>query len=202
MGVFLFDTIAVMLKILKRDWERFEYKHTSMTIIIMLLTLLILNTALATAVLEWFKNVGLLGGFVGGIMSVSMFTTAPAIVLILAIADHVNPWLLILAASAGSVVGDWLIIKFLEDEVASELKPLLKKYHILPKIRKFQRSKSRWIASVLGAFVLALPLPDEFGIALMDISNMKRKHLLLVCFVLNLIGIAALVGVGSTLVHI
>ena len=188
-----------MLKILKRDWEKFEYKHTSMTIIIMLLTLLVLNTALATAVLEWFKNVGLLGGFIGGIMSVSMFTTAPAVVLILAVADHVNPWQLILVASFGSVIGDWLIIKFLEDEVASEIKPLLRKYHILPLIRKFQRSKSRWIASVIGAAILALPLPDEFGIALMDISKVKRRHLLAICFVLNLIGIAALVVAGITI---
>lgn len=162
----------------------------------MLLTLLLLNTALVTAVLEWFKNVGLLGGFIGGIMSVSMFTTAPAVVLLISIADHINPWQLIFVASIGSVLGDWLIIKFLEDEVAEEVKPLLKKFHILPLIRKFQRSRSRWIVSVLGAIVLALPLPDEFGIALMDISKVKRRHLLIICFILNLIGLAALVGVG------
>lgn len=185
-----------MLKQIKNDWQKFEYKHTSMTIIIMLLTLLLLNTALVTAVLEWFKNVGLLGGFIGGIMSVSMFTTAPAVVLLISIADHINPWQLVLAASIGSVVGDWLIIKFLEDEVAAEVKPLLRKYHILPLIRKFQRSRSRWVVSALGALVLALPLPDEFGIALMDISKVKRRHLLAICFVLNLFGIALLVGTG------
>lgn len=186
-----------MLKRLKTDWERFEYKHTSITIIVMLLTVLLFNTALVTAVLEWFKNVGLLGGFIGGIMSVSMFTTAPAVVLILSLVDHANLWQLIIVASLGSVIGDWLIIKFLEDEVATEIKPLLRKYHILPLIRKFQRSKSRWIVSVIGAIVLALPLPDEFGIALMDISKVKRRHLLAICFILNLVGIAALVGAGS-----
>ena len=185
-----------MLKQLKNDWQKFEYKHTSMTIIIMLLTLLLLNTALVTAVLEWFKNVGLIGGFIGGIMSVTMFTTAPAVVLLVSIADHINPLQLILVASVGSVLGDWLIIKFLEDEVAQEVKPLLRKYHILPLIRRFQRSRTRWIVSALGAVVLALPLPDEFGIALMDISKVKRGHLLAICFVLNLIGIAALVGIG------
>lgn len=185
-----------MLKQIKTDWQKFEYKHTSMTILIMLLTLLLLNTALVTAVIEWFKNVGLLGGFIGGIMSVSMFTTAPAVVLLVSIADHVDPLQLIFVASLGSLVGDWLIIKFLEDEVATEIKPLLRKYHILPYIRKFQRSKSRWIVSVAGAVLLALPLPDEFGIALMDISNVKRRHLLTICFILNLIGIAALVGLG------
>lgn len=191
-----------MLKHLRNDWEKFEYKHTSVTIIIMLSTLLFLNTALATAVLEWFKNAGLLGGFIGGIMSVSMFTTAPAVILILAIADHITSWQLILVASLGSVLGDWLVIKFLEDEVATEIKPLLRKYHILPLIRKFQRSKSRWIVSLLGALVLALPLPDEFGIALMDISKVKRRHLLAICFGLNLIGITALVGLGTTIFDI
>lgn len=188
-----------MLKILRRDWEKFEYKHTSLTIIIMLLTLLALNTALVTAVLEWFKGAGLLGGFIGGIMSVSMFTTAPALVLLAAIATHVSIWQLVVVASIGSVFGDWLIIKFLEDEVAKEIKPILRRYHILPLIRKFQRSRSRWIVSVFGAIVLALPLPDEFGIALMDISHFKRRYLLLVCLVLNTIGIFAFVEASKNL---
>lgn len=185
-----------MLKNLKQDWEEFEYKHTSITIIIMLLTVLFFNTAISTLILEWFKNIGLLGGFIGGLFSVSMFTTAPALILILAVAENINPWLLIFVASIGSIIGDWLIIKFLEDEVAVEVKPLLKKFHILPLIRRFQRSKSRWIVSVIGAFVLALPLPDEFGIALMDISKVKRRYLLMICFFLNLLGITGLVGIG------
>ncbi len=188
-----------MLSRIRKDWMRFEYKHTSITIIVMLLTVLLLNTALVTAVLEWFKNVGLLGGFIGGIMSVSMFTTAPAIVLIVAVAQHVNTLQLVVVASIGSVIGDWLIIKFLEDEVAAELKPILRKYHILPLIRKFQRSKARWVATAIGAAVLALPLPDEFGIALMDIGKLKRKHLLLICFVLNFLGLLALVTIGENI---
>lgn len=186
-----------MLKQIKKDWQRFEYKHTSVTIIIMLLTLLLLNTALVTAVLEWFKNVGLLGGFVGGAMSVSMFTTAPAVVLIVSIAQHVNTLQLVLVASVGSVLGDWLIIKFLEDEVASEIKPILKRFHILPFIKKFQRSRAKWIAIAVGAAVLALPLPDEFGIALMDISHLKRRYLLAICFILNFLGLLVLVTIGE-----
>ena len=186
---------------INKKWEAFEYKHTSVTIFIIVSTVLLFNTALASVVLEWFKNIGLVGGFVGGVMSVSMFTSAPAVVLLVAVAQHVNPVLLILIASIGSVLGDWLIIKFLEDNIASEIAPILKKYHILSLIRKFQRSRSKWIASILGAIVLALPLPDEFGIALMDISNVKRRNLLVICFVLNAIGISALV-LGSRAVLI
>lgn len=165
----------------------------------MLLTILALNTALVTAVLEWFKGAGLLGGFIAGLMSVSMFTTAPALVLLTAITQHSTTWQLVLVASLGSILGDWIIIKFLEDEVASEMKPILRRYHILPVIRKFRRSKSRWLISLLGAIVLALPLPDEFGIALMDISHFKRKHLLIVCFILNTIGIYVLVVTSKSL---
>lgn len=190
-----------MLKQIKKDWQSYEYKHTTATIIIMLLTLLTLNTALVGAILEWFKNVGLLGGFVGGIMSVSMFTTAPAVVLLVAVAQHVSTWQLVLVASLGSVLGDWLIIKFLEDEVASELKPIFKKYHILPFIRKLQRAHTRWIVTLVGAIALALPLPDEFGIALMDISTIKRRHLLVICFILNLVGLFLLINVSTALIN-
>lgn len=182
-----------MIHRLRQDWENFEYKHTAITIIIMLLTLVFLNTALAAVVLEWFKNIGLIGGMIGGIMSVSMFTTAPALTLIISIAPHSNPYALILLATIGSVIGDWLILKFLQDEVASEIKPILRKYHVIHYIRSIQRSSKRWIVTIIGAVVLALPLPDEFGLALMDISRIKRKYLLTICFVLNFIGIYALV---------
>jgi len=105
----------------------------------------------------------------------------------------------VVLASIGSVLGDWLIIKFLEDEVASELKPILKKYHILSFIREFQRSHKRWLATVLGAFILALRLPDEFSTALMDIGKLRRKHLLFICFVLNFLGLLALVTIGENI---
>lgn len=186
--------MVTMQKNIQKSWEVFEYKHTSITIVIMLLTLLALNTALGAVVLEWFKSIGLIGGLIGGAMSVSMFTTAPALILIVEVAQHTNPVHLVIVASIGSIIGDWLIIKFLEDEVAKEIKPILKKFHILQYIRRFQRSKSRWLATVLGSILLALPLPDEFGIALMDISNIKRRHLLTICFMLNFIGLIGLVA--------
>ena len=43
-----------------KKWEEFEYKHTSITVFIMLVTLLTLNTALGAAVLSWFTSIGLL----------------------------------------------------------------------------------------------------------------------------------------------
>ena len=176
-----------------RSWEEFEYKHTSITVFIMLVTLLILNTALGAAVLSWFTSIGLIGGFIGGAMSVSMFTTAPALILIVEVSKQTNPVLLVLVASLGSILGDWLIIKFLEDEVAKEMRPILKRFHILRFIRRFQRSKASWLATFLGSILLALPLPDEFGIAMMDISHIKQRHLLAICFVLNFVGLIALV---------
>ncbi len=185
-----------MLKRLNKEWQQYEYKHTTITIIVMLLTLLFFNTTLSAVILEWFKTVGLIGGFIGGVMSVSMFTTAPALILIVELAQNVNPWLLTLVATVGSVIGDWLVILFLEDEVASEIRPLLRKYHIIPVIRRLQRTKARFIVTLMGTLAIMLPLPDEVGIALMDISHIRRRDLLLICFVLNGIGIYALVSIS------
>ena len=182
-----------------RSWEEFEYKHTSITVFIMLITLLTLNTALGAAVLSWFTSIGLIGGFIGGAMSVSMFTTAPALILIVEVSKQTNPVLLVLVASLGSILGDWLIIKFLEDEVAKEMRPILKRFHILRFIRRFQRSKASWLATFLGSILLALPLPDEFGIAMMDIGSIKRRHLLIICFILNLIGLIGLVAASRAI---
>lgn len=44
-----------------------------------------------------------------------------------------------------------------------------------------------------------LPMPDEFGVALMGISNFKRRYVLIICFVLNIIGLTMLLALGKVL---
>ncbi len=189
-----------MLRTLGAQWRKFEYKHSSITLIIILLLLFLFDSALIATIFEWLRALHYGAAFVAGFFSVSFFTALPAAILLIEISQTLNPWLIIGLATLGSVVGDWVILHFFEDQVIYELKPLMRKLKILDGIRKLQYTRyGRWIVRVLGGFIISTPLPDEMGLALLDLSHLKRWELLSICLFLNALGITALVFLGRTL---
>lgn len=191
---------TTFLNVMHKNWVRFGYKHTLLAILLVFLTILLLDTAIIAVILEFFQHLQYIGGFVGGMMLVSTFLAAPAIVLLLSVADNVSLLPLVLIATIGSVFGDWLILKFLQDEIALELRPLAKKLNIKRRLSHLQKSKLRHLVTAIGAFVIMLPTPDELGLSLMGIGHLKRSRILLICFFLDFIGIYGLLVLGRNLV--
>lgn len=184
---------------IKRSWRKFEYKHTLVTLCVIAFTILFINTALAAIVLDAFQRLGYIGAFVGGLLLVWTFTSAPAVVLLLSVADTTHLPTAIVVAACGSVLGDWMILRFFNDEIGRELKPLFTKLGIRGAIRRVQRTKARWLMAFIGAFIVMLPFPDEFGIAVMGLSRAKRWKILIVCFFLDAVGVAMLLTAGRAL---
>ena len=66
------------------------------------------------------------------------------------------------------------------------------------KIKHLLHSKYfSWTLPVLGAIIIASPLPDEFGIGLMGISKLKTYQFILLSFILNAVGIMLVVSAGA-----
>lgn len=185
------------IKTFHQKIQDFEYKHTSSAILVAFFTILFIDTALVTAILVWFSKAGYLGAFLGGLMLVWSITAAPGAVLLLSIANNVHLPLAILIAAIGSVLGDWVILRFINDQIGQELKPALTKYKILPIIQQMRQSRMKWVVMLIGVIITMLPMPDEFGVALMGISSLKRRYILLICFILNLIGLTMLLVIGQ-----
>lgn len=177
-------------------WLSFEYRHTTIAISVLILTILFINTALAAVVLEWLQRLSYFGAFLGGMMLVWTFASAPAVVLLLSVSETVSLPLAIVVAACGSVLGDWIILKYFNDEIGKELKPFFTKTGIRSVIHKVRRSKVRWAVALVGAFIVMLPLPDEFGITLMGLSRAKRWKILAVCFFLDAAGVAMVLSAG------
>lgn len=182
-----------------KKFRDFEYKHTALAIFIALTTIILIDTALVTAILVWFSTAEYLGAFIGGLMLVSSFTAAPGAVLLLSISNNVDLPLGIFIAAIGSVIGDWLILHVINDRIGDELKPMLTKYKIVPVIKKMRSTGMKWVVMFIGAIITMLPMPDEFGVALMGISSFKRRYILIICFFLNLIGLTMLMAVGRAI---
>jgi membrane protein DedA with SNARE-associated domain len=190
-----------MQKHVRSWWRDYEYKHTTLAFGAMLLFILLLNTALAAVVLEWVRNVGYIGAFFAGMLSTSFFTTVPALALIIDLSNDLNPFLMALVGGVGAAFGDWLLIKFFEERIIYELKPLFKKMHAPEMVRRLDYKYTRWILLLTGAFILASPIPDEIGLALMGISNFKQRYIVLICFALNTIGIFVVIELARALMH-
>lgn len=188
-----------MLKKLNAWWLAYEYKHTTIAIIAIVLFVALIDSALFVSVFRLLDEAGYISGLVAGLLSVSFFTAAPALLLVVELAQHLNPWLLALLVAIGSVVGDWLILKFFEERIFTELRPIFTKLR-LPQLKKrLNRPSTRWVLALTGALFISSPLPDEIGLALMGISRYNRFKILVICFVLNFIGAFVVINAANAL---
>lgn len=180
-------------KRLNQAWLRYEYKHTSIALAAIALFLLLLDTAVATALFSFVENLGYVGSFITGLLSVSFFTAVPAVALLVDLANEQSPVVLALCAGIGSVIGDWLILLFFEERIATELAPIFKKTGLTSLFRAMRRFKATsWLFFAGGALVLSTPIPDEIGIAMLGISHFSKITLLTVAFICNFTGILLL----------
>jgi hypothetical protein len=155
---------------------------------------------LSAIVLPRFVHLGSYGypgAFIAGILFVCSFTVAIGVVALAALARELNPVVLALIAGAGAVVGNFLIFRFIKDDILKEVEPLFKKFEG-NHLKVLLHSKYfRWSLPVIGAILIVSPLPDEVGISLMDIAGMSTLRFLILTFCLNSLGIF-LVALAAT----
>ena len=183
-------------------WQRLEYKHTATLLLILIVFVLALDTAIFTTVLALIISTGYAGAFVAGIFFVSLFTFAPASTAILILATTgLNPVIVALVAAAGAMVGDYIILRYVEEKVVYELKPIALKFGIPQLVSYFQdRKHTNWFMRAIGAFVIASPLPDEVGIGLLGISKIGNASFFTISYLLNAGGILVFVMLGNAII--
>ena len=130
-----------------------------------------------------------IGSFIAGIFFVSVFTVAPATVALGEIAQSNSVITVAILGGLGALIGDLIIFRFVKDRVSDH-------FYYLMRVSKSERLFSifklklfRWIIPFVGALIIASPLPDEIGVAMLGLSTMKNSYFILLSFVLNSAGI-------------
>lgn len=136
----------------------------------------------------------LLGGtatasFVSGIFFTSVFTVAPASVALAGIAETGSTATVALWGALGAMLGDLALFYFIRDRFADDLADSLKPSIVKHIVSSFHFGFLKWLSPVLGAAIIASPLPDEFGLALMGMSKVRMAVLMPVTFIMNALGI-------------
>lgn len=137
----------------------------------------------------------IIGSFLAGMFWTSAFTVVPASVALLEISRMNSIWPVAIAASAGAFFADIIIFRFIKDDLDEDIMEFIRhsrfhirRFHFLWKLKAF-----RWMFSILGAIIIASPLPDDIGLAIMGLSKTNTHFFILTSVFLNFIGILTLI---------
>lgn len=138
---------------------------------------------------------GYIGAFFAGMLFASTFTVAIGAVILLIFAETLHPIEIGLVAGLGGMFADLIILKFFKSGLSRELQSLFNYFDPQKHVKHLLHSKYfSWSLPVIGAIVIASPLPDELGVSLMGISRMKRINFMIVSYLLNSAGIFLVVS--------
>lgn len=183
---------------LLNTYKSWRFKNTFLLIAILVLVFYFTNTEIGQQVIHSISRLGYAGSFIAGIFFVSTFTVAPAGVVLFKLAQIYNPILIALSAGVGAVIGDYIIFRFLKDNVFEEIKPIFMKLGGSYLERLISTPYFGWLAPVLGAIIIASPFPDEIGVGLMGISKLKNWQFLTISFLLNSLGILIIITLAKS----
>ncbi len=173
-----------------------KWKYVNITILLLSIVLFYFfsKTGLAKNLILEIGKLGYFGALIVGIFFVSIYTITPASVALFYLAENHNLLLIAFCAGVGAMLGDYIILRFLKDKVYKEIKSIfnINKKTYLNKL--FQTPYFAWLLPVIGAIIIASPLPDEIGIAMMGLSRVKHWQFLILTFLLNALGILAIIG--------
>jgi len=186
------------MRIMKKT-RKWKYKNTTLLVLSLVVLFFISDTEVVHTLIKQVGSYGYLGGAITGVFLVSTFTFAPASVVLFHLAQDFNPILLALCAGAGAACGDLLIFRFLKDHVFEELTPLFGRFKKSYVVTILKRPYVARLLPVIGAIIIASPLPDEIGVGLMGLSKIRFWHFILLTFALNTIGVLVFVSVATIL---
>ncbi len=161
---------------------------------------LLLASEESRALLAQFSTLGHAGSFLSGMLFTSIFTTAPSMVLIGELAQHQSALPIALWGGLGAALGDYALFRLMRGRLSRDVRFLLR--HTRPERWPLicKTCLSRRFLPLLGALTIASPLPDELGLALLGLSNIKTSRFLPLSFTLNAVGIFVIALVARSVV--
>ena len=141
------------------------------------------------------KDAYLIGSFIAGIFFTSAFTLPLSTVALVEIAQNSgHPVMVSIVGAMGGVVGDLILFFFIRDNLGKNLETLIKTSKLKRWSSIFHLKFFRYLTPLIGALIIASPLPDELGLAMMGFSRMRTSLLIPISYSMNLLGILAVIS--------
>lgn len=180
------------------DLKTFKYRNISLFIISVIFAFLLSSYEPFHRILLGLGGLGYVGALIAGILFVSTFTVTTGIVILLVLSQQYSAFEIGIIAGVGAVIGDFTIFRFVQNDLLGELKLIYNKFDKDDHFKKVLHSKYfSWTFPVLGAIIIASPLPDEIGVSLMGIARMKKSRFVVLSFILNATGIFLVISAAK-----
>ena len=144
-------------------------------------------------VVNSFSDYYIITSFIAGIFFTSIFTLAPSSVTLVHLSQTAPMSSIVFWGGLGAMFGDLILFLFVKDRFAEDLKKVMKPYHMKYFLKSLHFGFMRWLSPIIGALLIASPLPDEFGITLLGMSKVKVTVLMPIAFLMNMLGIYVLI---------
>lgn len=151
--------------------------------------LLLARSGIAESWVSSFTEYAFAASFIAGFFFTSLFTLAPASIALAALGEFNSHIWVALWGAAGAVLGDMLLFLFVRDRISDDLTTLFSARRFSKLRRMFKRPFLHWLLPACGALIIASPLPDELGLAMMGISRISMMAFVPISFTMNFLGI-------------
>ncbi len=150
------------------------------------------------SLIEITEEFGYVGAVVSGFLFTSTFTAATSGLLLVNFAKTLDPFWLIVSAAAGALTSDTLVFLFVKDKVSAEITPIYEQFLTKNHLHKIAHTKYfSWTLPVIGAIIMATPLPDELGVSLLGLSDMSFWKFFLVSLLSHTVAMFILVSTAA-----
>ncbi len=187
---------------LKREHHK---KHTYTNLLLLALgiaaTFILAKTPAFASLLLSLGHFAYLGAFVAGVLFVCTPTTTIGALMLVILSKQIPILPLCLTAGFGAVAADLAMFHFVRDDLFVELEDIYNQMHGRKLSHIFHSKLFRWTLPVIGAVIIASPLPDELGVGLMGISKLSAWRFSLLSWVLNSVGIFTAISAIFLLHH-
>jgi len=165
----------------------------------LLVAFVLVQLGVANQIVSLSQSGRIVGSFLSGIFFTSAFTIAPSSIAIALLSKTTPILLLAFCGALGAVLGDMILFLFIRDRFADDLEAVLHHYHEKKLTRFFHHKFFRWLTPLVGALVIASPLPDELGITMMGVAKIRTWNLVAISFTMNFLGILLVAFVAHAL---
>lgn len=167
-------------------------RDLGIVVLSIIIAIVIAKTGALKSLLTSAQEMKIIGSFVSGIFFVSIFTVAPAVVVLAEIAQTNSIFTVAFWGGLGALVGDLIIFRFIKNNLSKSLLDFLKSSKKNRLRSLFKLKFWKMLGPFIGALIIISPLPDELGLMIMGFSKVKTPVFIPLSFFLNFLGILAI----------
>lgn len=168
-------------------------------VVSVVLAVVFVRSGLVENLLLYIHDFYIVGALIAGFLLAFVLTVGPAAATLIGIAENVPVVVIALVGALGSVMANLVLFQFVKKEISDDFVAYFESTRMKPLAEFLKLQAVRWILPVIGAIIVASPLPDEIGLAMIGVSKIKTIIFVPVMYLLHFFGILVIVSAGRAI---